>query len=236
MYTEDDLLPISGLQHLAFCERQWGLIYLENAWEENRLTMEGKLLHERAHEAETEVRGDLRIARALRVHSFRLGLVGQIDVLEFHRENQDDEAPPPMAAAGRLAVRLEKATGWWRPFPVEYKRGRPKTGVCDEVQLCAQMLCLEEMLDVSIARGAFFYGQPRKRQEVNFEPGLRRITESYASRMHALFRAGKTPSAKYENKCNSCSLLHVCEPKTVQPTHSARRYLQRAFLPDEADL
>ncbi len=176
--SEDDLLPISALQHLVFCERQWGLIHLEQIWAENRLTLEGKHLHERVDESETESRGGVRTARALALRSLRLGLSGRADVVEFLRM-EADEGPVDGADDGVSgAVALPGVAGLWRPFPVEYKRGKPKPDRCDEVQLCAQALCLEEMLDTEIPRGALFYGQPRRRQEVAFDPELRALTES----------------------------------------------------------
>jgi len=218
MYTEDDLLPISALQHLAFCERQWALIHLEGVWQENLLTAEGRLLHDRSHEPETEVRGDLRIARGLRLRSLRLGLVGMADVVEFHRVSTADEG-----------VRLEGTAGLWKPFVVEYKRGRPKIGHEDEVQLCAQALCLEEMLSVPIPCGALFYGQPRRRLDVAFDETLRKETESLAARLHALDSAGKTPPPTYTRACESCSLVDICLPKATAGGLSARRYVARAI-------
>src|ERR1039457_2553385 len=140
MHSEDDLLPLSGLQHLVFCERQWALIHIEQVWAENRLTAQGRGLDERAAEGGGESRPGLRVARGLRLRSLRLGLAGQADVVEFHA-----------AAEG---VRMAGEEGWWRPFPVEYKRGRPKPDRCDEVQLCAQGLCLEEMFEAPVAAGA----------------------------------------------------------------------------------
>ena len=151
MFDEDDLLPISGLQHLVFCERQWALIHIEQFWEENRLTAEGRVLHERVHDTATESRPGVVVARGLRLQSRQLGLTGQADVVEFHRIGDGD-------AGG---VQLPEREGWWRPFPVEYKRGRPKANACDEVQLCAQALCLEEMFSVAIRSGALFYGTSR---------------------------------------------------------------------------
>jgi CRISPR-associated exonuclease Cas4 len=135
MFTEAELLPLSALQHLAFCERQWGLIHLEQVWDENRLTVEGRHLHERADEPASENRRDLRIARGLRIRSLRLGLVGRADVVEFHRLPQEDEPSTD-------TLTLAGVAGRWRPLPVEYKRGRPKADAWDEVQLCAQALCL----------------------------------------------------------------------------------------------
>jgi len=210
MFTEDDLLPLSGLQHLAFCERQWALIHIEGAWAENRLTVEGRHLHERVHEAGDETRDGVRIARGVRLRSLRLGLVGQADVVEFHT-TPDGE----------------------RVFPVEYKRGRPKPDRCDEVQLCAQAMCLEEMLNTDIPDGAIFYGQPRRRHAVAFDDTLRAEVERLAERMQALFRAGVTPPAQYEPKCRNCSLVEVCLPKSAGAGKSARRYLDRMWEPTE---
>lgn len=201
MYDENELLPLSALQHLMFCERQCALIHIEQAWAENRLTAEGRIMHEKAHEGGTESRGNVRTARGLRVRSLRLGLIGQADVVEFHRQIDG----PPI------------------PFPVEYKRGKPKENRCDDVQLCAQAMCLEEMLNVRVPAGALFYGQPRRRTEVVFDAGLRSLTEQTAAKLHALISRGVTPAAVYEKKCESCSLKGVCLPDA---TRSARRYLQ----------
>jgi len=226
MFDEDDLLPISALQHLAFCERQCALIHLEGLWAENRLTAEGRQLHDRTDEPETEARGDVRIARGLRLRSLRLGLTGKADVVEFRRlplpvgsappEPTTDHPQPPSVAA-------------WRPFPVEYKRGRPKANRCDEVQLCAQALCLEEMLGVEVPAGAVFYGKTVRRLEVVFDLKLRLETEAAAARLHELIRAGRTPPALYDKKCESCSLINLCLPK-VATGRSAERYLAQAFV------
>jgi len=142
MYTEDQLLPLSALQHWVFCPRQCGLIHIEQTWDENRLTAQGRQLHERVHEAEDENRPGVRIVRGLRIHSYRLGLIGQADVVEFHQS--------------QAGIELTGADGLWQPFPVEYKRGKPKKNGCDEVQLCAQAMCLEEMLEINIDQGALF--------------------------------------------------------------------------------
>jgi len=153
MYTEDDLLPLSGLQHLLFCERQCALIHIEQAWAENLLTAEGRIMHERVHEADRESRGEVRIEYSMPLRSLRLGLIAKADVVEFHRKLDPGE----------------KGSSKWLPFPVEYKRGKPKKENYDKVQLCAQAMCLEEMLDVQIPEGAIFYGRTRRRQDVVFE-------------------------------------------------------------------
>ena len=204
MFSEDELLPLSALQHLLFCVRQCALIHIEQVWSENRLTVEGRNLHAKVHEADDESRGDLRIVRGLRLRSLRLGLVGQADVVEFHKQGDA-----------------------WLPFPVEYKRGKPKPEPCDEVQLCAQAICLEEMTGVPIPEGAIFYGQPRRRQPVQLDSALRVQTESAAQRLHGLIDRGETPPAVYEKKCENCSLIELCMPGTVGRAESAASYVAR---------
>lgn len=228
MFSESDLLPISALQHLAFCERQWALIHLEQQWGENRLTAEGRVLHERVHEQESESRGDLRIARGLRLRSLRLGLSGIADVVEFRQAMNESQQP-----SGSLltSICLAGAGGRWKPYPVEYKRGKPKPDRCDEVQLCAQALCLEEMLGVHISCAAIFYGRPRRRTEVALDSSLREETEALAERLHELFRLGTTPVAVYSKKCRSCSLLDRCHPKVTSSRTAASRYIH-TFLRD----
>ncbi len=222
MYTEDQLMPISALQHWLFCQRQCGLIHLEQIWDENRLTAEGRLLHDKVHSADTENRPGIRIVRGLRVHCHRLGLIGQADVVEFH--------------ASEAGIPLNGAEGLWQPFPVEYKRGSPKIDARDEVQLCAQAMCLEEMLGISIAAGAFFYGRPRRRKEVTIDVTLRGKTEEAAGQLHEMMEQGRTPDARYEKKCDSCSLYSRCLPKTTGPKKKIDLYLQKAYeLPPEEE-
>jgi CRISPR-associated exonuclease Cas4 len=219
MLEEDDLLPLSGLQHLHYCERQWGLIHLEQQWEENRLTAEGRLLHEHAHEAGTEARGGVLTTRGLHLHSFRLGLSGQADVVEFHEAGEEE--------GGTIA--LPDRRGRWRVFPVEYKRGKPKRDACDEVQLCAQAICLEEALAAGIPTGALFYGQNRRRMDVQFGAALRQKTEALARRMHELFAARSTPPAVYSKKCDRCSLYDRCLPRAISRRNPVARYLTQAL-------
>lgn len=219
MFDEDDLLLLSALQHLAFCERQCALIHIEGLWDENLLTAEGRQLHDRAHDRGAETRDGVRTVRGLRLRSLRLGLAGKADVVEFHRCDDSD-------AAG---CALEGVPGRWRPFPVEYKRGREKADDCDQVQLCAQALCLEEMLATSVPDGALFYGQTRRRTDVSVTAELRRRTEALAARLHELTRAGATPPAEYSKKCRSCSLNSLCLPKAAGRRGGAARYLESAI-------
>jgi CRISPR-associated exonuclease Cas4 len=195
LYAEDELLPISGLQHMVFCERQWALIHLEQQWEVNRLTAEGNLLHEAAHREGKESRPGVKICRGLRLRSLRMGLSGQADIVEFHNS---------------------------QPFPVEYKRGKPKSDLSDRIQLCAQAMCLEEMRGPSIPSGALFYGTTRRRMDVAFDEALRQEVERLAERMHDLYRKRCTPIVEYAPKCENCSLLEVCLPKQRK---DANRYL-----------
>lgn len=217
-FDEDEFLPLSALQHLVFCPRQCALIHIEQAWDENRLTAEGRNLHEKTHEAETESRPGIRIARSLRLHSFRLGLSGQADVVEFL-------LLPKGAGNGII---LDEVSGRWMPFPVEYKRGQPKLSHCDIIQLCAQALCLEEMLNVKIEKGALFYGRLRRRQEVIFEDKLRKETENLAMELHKLIRERITPQARYEKKCDNCSLFSLCMPKITVTRKNIEHYLLQA--------
>jgi len=209
LYSEDDLLPISALQHLLFCERQCALIHIEGLWAENRLTTEGRHLHERADSGRSETRPGRRITRSLPLRSLRLGLTGIADVVEFVNDGK---------GGARHLV------------PVEYKRGRPKQGDEDRVQLCAQALCLEEMLDVSIPTGSLFYGKEHRRYEVQFDEALRTLTRSSAVRLHELILSGSSPRAAREAKCERCSLVDLCLPNAVAPSRSARSYLDRAVL------
>ena len=187
-------------------------------------TAEGKLLHERVDSAEDETRGDVRIVRGVALRSLRLGLTGKADVVEFHRRGSGAAGGPPWVGSG---VQLAGLTGAWQPMPIEYKRGEPKHTDCDRVQLCAQALCLEEMLGVSIPEGSLFYGRRRRRFEVLFDPLLRNRTEDAARRFHEIVRSGCTPIVYREPKCRSCSLLDLCLPPSRRGRRSAVAYLQR---------
>ena len=211
-YSEDDLIPLSALQHLLFCERQCALIHVEQQWVENLYTAEGRIMHERVDAGRSESRGKVRIASGLPLRSLRLGLVGRADVVEFHRE-EDDAARKGSGVTGS------------RPFPVEYKRGRPKKEHWDKVQLCAQAICLEEMLGVEVPSGALFYGKTRRRVDVVFDLDLRRETEEAALRLHELIASGETPPARYDEKCESCSFISLCLPKATTGKRTVARYL-----------
>lgn len=191
MFSEDELLPISALQHLLFCERQCALIHLEQQWAENRLTIEGQHLHRRAHERKTERRDGVHIVRGLAVRSLRYGLVGQTDVVEFTPLDDAARARADRGGGGLKVV----SVGNWQANPVEYKRGKPKKDDSDRVQLTAQALCLEEMLDTTIAAGALFYGRTRRRSDVVFDAKMRDTTTATARRLHELIASRRTPPA-----------------------------------------
>lgn len=225
-YAEDNLLPISALQHLLFCERQCALIHIERLWADNRFTAEGNHLHNKAHDGKPETRDGIRITRGLPLRSFALGLAGQADVINWQ--------PPPGQNLGgvplsrKLLSASPEERRRWTITPVEYKRGHPKKNDCDRVQLCAQALCLEEMLDVEIPTGELFYGQKRRRFSVVIDEALRDTTRRSAARLHELIDSGVTPPAVKEKKCETCSLLPLCLPAAGQRA-SARRYFERAL-------
>jgi len=202
-YQPDDLVMLSALQHYAFCPRQCALIHIEQIWQDNRLTAEGRIMHEHVHEENRAFRGEIRIDYGVSLRSLRLGLIGKADVVEFHRQPD----------------------GSWLPFPVEYKRGKPKAGDSDKVQLCAQAICLEEMLSVTIPAGALFYGTTRRRLDVSFDDPLRRETVETGRLVHDLIASGITPSPVYSKRCESCSLLAECMPKALQKGRSVEKYM-----------
>lgn len=217
-YSHDDLLLLSGIQHFAFCERQWALIHIEQAWAENVRTVEGKHLHERTDDPfEDETRGDLRVVRAMPIVSYELGLRGVADVVEFHREKKPIEG---------INMQLRNRDGWWRLYPVEYKRGRPKPDDRDAVQLCAQAMALEEMLAVSIETGFLFYAKTKHRQEVALDKDLRNLVETLSHKMHQFFLLGKTPKAQRGKHCSLCSLAEICKPELTMRHKSVKRYLE----------
>ena len=227
LFCEDDLLPIRALADLAFCERRAALHHIEGIWQDNIFTAEGTILHERTHDLGTEVRSGVRIARGLRLRSLTLGLSGVADVVEFYRVTGDE---------GVAGVPIEDVQGLWRPVPVEYKRGRLRREEGYEIQLCAQALCLEEMLHTTVTLGAGYYGKTRRRLELELDGTLRKATEQAAARLHELIDSRVTPSAARQRKCESCSLAEACLPTVLSKRRSARRYLAKAFSTAEEDV
>ena len=200
MYAEEDYLMLSGIQHFAFCKRQWALIHIEQQWAENYRTTAGELMHKKAHdEGSFEKRGDLLIVRGLRIASHELGLSGQCDVVEFHQSEE--------------GIDLFGYDGKWIPLPIEYKHGTPKENKADELQLCAQAACLEEMFQTSISGGFLYYGENRRRSKVEFTEDLRSEMRKTAQKMHEMFKRGHTPNVKTSKRCKACSLANLCLPK-----------------------
>lgn len=205
---------LSALQHFVFCRRQWALIHLEQQWQDNLRTVEGNLLHKRAHdEKQVEKRGDLLILRGLHVRSERLQATGVCDVVEF--QQHPDGVPLP------------GYEGLWQPYPVEYKRGSPKPHDADELQLCAQAMCLEEMLLCAIPEGSLYYGETRRRTRVTFTPEMRERVAALLAEMRQYTQRGYTPRPKPTKGCNACSLKDICLPK-LHRTPSVAAYLQHA--------
>lgn len=212
MYREDDYLMLSGLQHFAYCRRQWALIHIEQQWAENERTVDGQLFHSVAHNSEkTEKRGDLLITRGLSVRSEKLGLSGVCDVVEFHR--------------GKDGITLFSYEGLWKPYPVEYKKGLPKANEADELQLCAQAICLEEMLACQILCGSLFYGENRRRKTVEFTDQLRAKVSDLTGQMHDLWNKGHTPTVKPQKGCSGCSLKEICMPR-LSRTKEVSAYIE----------
>jgi CRISPR-associated exonuclease Cas4 len=225
MYPEADLLPISALQHVLFCERQFALIHVERLWVENRWTAEGQVLHRKAHEGKPETRDGERIARGLVLRSLEWGLAGVADIVLWRPPAGRPPRVKTLAQAIADATPAELAE--WSIRPVEYKRGKPKTNDCDRVQLCAQAICLEEMLGIAVPVGDLFYGRTRRRTEVEFSDQLRSTTLAAARRIHELIATGTTPPAVYEKKCDACSLLSICLPKSLGKRSMQARFEQQ---------
>lgn len=202
MYTDDDLLPLSALQHILFCPRQCALIHVERLWAENRYTAEGKVLHERVDRRGERPGKGVRVVYGMDLKCRRLGLIGKADTVEFHADGSR-----------------------WVPYPVEYKRGVSKKGNHDRVQVCAQALCLEEMHEISIGEGALFYGTTRRRERVAFDEVLRDETEQAARDLHDLFVSRVTPKPHYTKGCETCSFMAICLPK-VSGHRSVQGYLK----------
>ena len=201
----EDTIPISALQHYAFCPRQCAYIHIERLWQDNFLTAKGHQLHDRVNSGETEKRGNIKTERNVQVSAEKYGLTGQLDLLEIQLD--------PLQLT-----------------PIEYKRGKPKTNDCDSIQLCAQVLCLEEMRNVSIQRAALWYWQVRKREWIDIDESIRELTIKTIQAVHELFRANTLPRAAYTTSCKACSFFDICQPR--QPDQSAR-YVKELFRNEE---
>lgn len=207
MYSSDDYLPLSGLQHILFCERQCALIHVEQCWKENFFTQEGRVMHVRVHEGKSESRPAKRSEFGIDIHSERLGLIGKTDAVEFRTD-------------GTVKI-------------IEYKRGKPKDHRADEVQLCAQALCIEEMMNSSLTEAFLYYGKTKHRLLVKLDAELRQLTEETAERFHRLVEVGVTPKGIYSKTCASCSLIDLCLPVRKTKSRSVHAYMQRILAEDE---
>ncbi|MGP1586476.1 MAG: CRISPR-associated protein Cas4 [Schwartzia sp. (in: firmicutes)] len=199
-YPEEVWLDISGIQHFLFCRRQWALIHFEQQWQENLRTVEGQIVHEKCHDGHLrESRGDLLVARALRISSAMLGVSGVCDVVEFRR--------------GKSGAQLHGREGFWQPVPIEYKRGKPKEGLEDVAQLVVQALCLSEMFCCEVPVGYLFYDEIHRREKIEITSALQSEVRLTLEEMHRAFARGVTPKGKATKKCQSCSLKDLCLPK-----------------------
>lgn len=212
-YNEEDFLLLSGIQHFSFCKRQWALIHIEQQWRENLHTVEGQILHERAHDGtQKEKRGDLVVTRGMAIFSRTLGITGSCDIVEFHKDAD--------------GVNIFGRNGTYRPIPVEYKKGKPKEDESDMLQLCAQAMCLEEMLVCDIPEAFMFYGETKRRLKVALDEGLRTRLKAMVKEMHDLYDRRYTPKVKVSNKCKACSLSEICMPKLCK-NPSVANYIKK---------
>ena len=203
MYTDDEMLMLSGIQHFAFCPRQWALIHIEQLWADNRLTVEGNIMHSTVDDPfYIRKTNDIITLRSVGLVSKEQGLYGISDVIEFYNVELNDNS-----------IKLPEYSGYWEPHPVEYKRGKEKNNHIDEVQLAAQIICFEEMYNIKIEYGWLYYGETRRRKKIDMSSELREVTKNFVKQMHLLFKVGQTPKASYTNHCDKCSLIDICIPE-----------------------
>lgn len=228
MFAEEELVPISALQHWLYCPRQCALIHVEQAWAENKFTAEGRVMHENAHEGADETKAGVRITRGMPVVSQVLGLTGQCDVVEFHPAGGDlkfeisdlrgrASESAGDAPEGNFKSQISNFKSARSAVPVEYKRGKPKAHRADEVQLCAQGMCLEEMLGIPVTSGCLYYGEKRRRTDVVFDDDLRELVRKTSEEIRQCFASGITPNAEYDaGRCDACSLIDLCQPQAMR--------------------
>ena len=220
-YNEDDFLLLSGIQHFVFCKRQWALIHIEQQWQENLRTIEGEILHEKTHDNTIkEKRGDLIVSRGMGIFSRSLGITGACDVVELHRASD--------------GVKIFGRDGTYKPVPVEYKRGKPKEEESDVLQLCAQALCLEEMLLCEIPEAFLFYGETKRRLKIVLDDDLRGRVKTIFKEMHDLYDRRHTPKVKISKACKACSLTEICMPKLCK-NPSVMGYIKKNLLEVEME-
>ena len=229
MFAEDDFFQISALQHYVYCPRQCALIHVEDVWKENVFTVRGDILHEKVDTDTYESRGTIKTVRGLKIHSFRLGISGRCDVVEFLRQTGPAKRDPAIFKWQTMREMSVAAVGQsFLIVPVEFKAGKPKDDISDKVQLCAQALCLEEMLNTSVKHGAFFYAKIRRRVQVEIDEDLRKQTEEIISSVREIMINKRTPAADYSAKCRNCSLEPVCLPKAMSD-RKLKMYLKNLY-------
>lgn len=218
MHSDDDLLMLSGIQHYAFCPRQWALAHIDTQWADNHLTIEGDWLHRKVDDPfAMEYDSGNVVLRSVAVKSYRLGFFGIADLMELL----------PLEDSSATAFTVPKYPGRWRVVPVEYKHGKPKDDDIDEVQLCAQSMCLEEMYGISIPHGAIYYGETRRRTTVTMSESLRTHVNELSVEMHRVFDSGEIPDALPQSKCRSCSLKDICMCPDLRKASSVKAYLKQ---------
>lgn len=216
MYSEDELLMISGIQHFSYCKRQWALIHVENQWERNVYTVRGDIVHEKVDDPFIlETRGDLIVSRSVPIISWELGFYGIADLIEFNKSE--------------TGVVIQGKEGYFNILPVEYKVGKPKERLYDEIQLCLQALCLEEMYGTKIEEGGMYYAKIRRRMKVHFDSRLRKYTRDIVAEMHKLISENVTPKENYGLKCDHCSLYNICLPKVISKRKSVSSYIRECI-------
>ena len=216
MYTEDDMLMLSGIQHYMFCPRQWALIHIEQQWIDNRLTTEGHLLHQNVDNPEYRQKNGSNITlRSVAIASHILGLYGVTDAVELIPITE-----------GENGIQHKYYPGMWKVYPIEYKRGKPKNIPIDKVQLVAQAMCFEEMYNITINEGAIFYGETRHREFVIINDELRALVSKCAEDMHKLFQSKTIPKPREGKHCQNCSILDICMPK-LHKSLNVDNYLQK---------
>lgn len=217
MYNEDDMLMLSGIQHFRFCPRQWALIHIEQQWDDNRLTIEGQILHQHVDDPFYRQKcGRQIILRSVNIASYELGLYGISDAIELTPSVDIENT-----------IQHPKFPGKWKPTVIEYKHGKPKKNDIDEVQLAAQIMCLEEMYNIHISSGIFYYGEIRHRVTIDITDKLRFNVKECAKAMHEIFDKKIIPPAVYGIHCDKCSLKDICMPKITMNCTTVETYLNK---------
>lgn len=201
-WSDDDLIMVSALEHWSYCQRQCALIHVEQTFDENLYTLRGRTVHQQVDEVESVSERGVRVERAMSIWNKRLGLIGKADVVEFH----DDV-----------------------PYPVEYKHGSRRQKEHDDLQLCAQAMCLEEMTGQSVPRGAIFHHKSRRRREVIFTPELRGQVEEAVTAIRWLLADKRLPPPVNDQRCEKCSLKESCMPQVIEEQGREKRLLANLF-------